>query len=397
MALPLLLWLACSGEPGTPHPVDDTGSGTADLQLRLRWIGGQPELTWARAQEGLWWSLSLLGAQPRDPGALVLLSSPSDKTVTFSLDLGAVGFPEEALPTVAEVVTELRQDPSLDHHDGVDVGRFLMRLLYEPWRYYAITGACDTLEDWEARHLDLDAVVTYAVTDSLLIEGHRLIDFEPGPAEASQIAFRSLELLDDIGPGADVPPVGEQEVIDLMPSGQQRFAVYGDDHRLRPAADPALSPAGQPGRCMWRHEGRLQIGQPNPDIEGYWTYDQFFEELSDQLQLIQDYRATLDTRVNFREYHVHTWGELLVEEFLQPAPARVALEWGLSEAEVGALGLARHESEEYPGWGKVFWRADVDALLEAREGWRPTPTLDSSRVLDPDDPRLAPATLRDCR
>ena len=42
-----------------------------------------------------------------------------------------------------------------------------------------------------------------------------------------------------------------------------------------PAADPAHSPAGQPGRCQWCHEGHLMIGQPQPEIDGYLGYDEW--------------------------------------------------------------------------------------------------------------------------
>jgi len=381
----LLLWLACA-----PHPTDSAEPATAQtLVVPLRWVGGSPLLDWPQAQAGLWWSLSSLGALPPDATALVV-DSLADGAVTFSLDLGAVGFPAEAAGTLAEIAAEMQSDPSVARHGGVDVGRFLMRTLHEPWRYYALTGACATAAQWQATRQQPDPAV-YAVTDSLLVEGSRLIEVNDQAGAVGAIGFRSAEVSGTLG----AHTVEELEVVDVMPNGRQRFAVYSASGALQPASDPALSPAGQPGRCLWCHESRLMLGQPNPDIEGYWSYESFAEAIAAQSALLEAHRASLETVVDFTEPSVHTWGELLVEEFLFPTPARVALEWGISEGAVRAAGLDGTESEEYPAWGTVYARAAVDGALWAREGWRPVETLASSRAA-PESVRLAPADLRDC-
>lgn len=381
-----MLLLACA----PPQP--DTGERiTGPLVVQLRWVGGSTLLDWTQAQAGLWWSLSSLGALPTDPDALTPLTQHAD-TVTFSLDLGAVGFPESSLPAVSEAIAGLQTDLSVDRHGGVDLGRFLMRTLHEPWRYYAITGACAEESDWAAAHLDPSAP-RYAVTDSLLVDDARIIELNDRVEAVAGIGFRAAELS---GPPDGDHTVEEHEVIDVMPNGRQRYAVYDLDGQLQPASDPAISPAGQPGRCLWCHEGSLMIGQPNPPVDGYWTYEAFSEALAEQNTLLAEHRSKLGSLVGFEERDAHTWGELLVEEFLAPTPARVALEWGLPESAVRALEMSAHENEEYPELGEVYVRAEVDATLEAREGWRPVATLDSGRALDPHTAVLAPATLRDC-
>lgn len=383
---PALLLMSCTPEPGP----GDSGLPADPLVVQLRWVGGGL-LGWEEAQDGLWWSLSSLGALPPAEPPLTIVEDRGD-AVVFRLDLGAVGFPEAALPAVEEAVAELREAPSLARHGGVDVGRFLMRTLHEPWRYYAITGACEQMADWQAAR-QADHIETYAVTESILVEGDRLIEVNQGADDVRAIGFRSAEFVG----GLDDAEVGEHEVIDVMPNGRQRYAVYGADGWLVAASDPAVSPAGQPGRCLWCHEGTLMLGAPNPPVEGYWTYEAFAASLADQVAVLEAHRATLETAVAFDAVRdVHAWGELLVEEFLHPTPARVALEWGISEGAVRLMGLSAQDNAEYPELGPVYTRAAVDALLREREGWRPIETLDSGRELHPADPRLAPATLRAC-
>lgn len=383
MWLPLLL--SCSA------PTPDTGSVDA-LAVRLRWVGGMSLQDWEAARAGLWWSLSSMGALPPPDESAITVHASTPDAVLFTLDLGAVGFPEGALDTVAEISAELQADPSVAEHGGVDVGRFLMRSLHEPWRYYALTGACAELSDW----VDLRqsaSVETYAVTDSLLVEGERLIEVNQPVRQIDEIGFRAAEVSGDL---TGDYTVHELEVIDLMANGRQRYAVYGVDGALQPGADPAVSPAGQPGRCLWCHENRLMIGQENPTVEGYWSFADFAEAIVEQSALLVAHRATLETAVVFTDPDVHTWGELLVEEFLAPSPERVSIEWGISAGAIAGMGLEGHINEEYPSWGPVYRRAAVDGLLAEREGWRPIETLESGRELTPSGAQLVPARLQDC-
>lgn len=363
-----------------------------ELDVRLRWVGGMSLQSWEEAKAGLWWSMSSMGALPPPDGSAITVHASAPEAVTFTLDLGAVGFPPGALATAAEIAAELQADPSVAEHGGVDVGRFLMRSLHEPWRYYALTGACAALSDWVALRQS-DSVETYAVTDSLLVEGGRLIEVNQPVRQVDEIGFRAAEVSGDM---AGDYTIHELEVVDLMANGRQRYAVYGVDGALQPGADPAISPAGQPGRCLWCHEGRLMLGQENPTVEGYWSFSAFAEAITEQSVLLDAHRASLSTAVVFTDPDVHTWGELLVEEFLAPSPARVSIEWGISAGAIAGMGLEANINEEYPSWGPVYRRAAVDGLLADREGWRPIETLESGRELSPAGLPLAPARLQDC-
>lgn len=382
----LLLVLAC----GRDAP--DTVEADA-LEIPLRWLAGGVLDDWDAARAGLWWSLSSMGALPPATEAALRIETQRGDEVLFWLDLEAVGFSDAALPTVEAIAAEVWADPSVQRHGGMDVGRFLMRSLHEPWRYYALTGACESLAQWSVQQ-GADEMATYAVTDSLLVDGNRLIGFHEAPQGIDGIAFQALELS---GAVEQAHAIDEIEVIDVMPNGRQRYAIYGVDGALHPAADPAVSPAGQPGKCLWCHEGALMVGQPNPPVDGHTPYETFADAMAEQAALLADHRQSLATSVDFEDRDVHMWGELLVEAFLHPTVDRVAVEWGVSTTMVAGLGLPQHTSEEYPEWGPVFARADVDAALFSREGWRPVETLDSGRELDEAQVTLAGAAPGDCR
>ena len=159
-------------------------------------------------------------------------------------------------------------------------------------------------------------------------------------------------------------------MIDLMSNGQQRYAVFDGDGALVPAADPAIVPAGQPGKCMWCHEGALMTGTPlNPTTRPHLSYLEWKSRMVEMQSMLYTHRAAQSTAVDFETYHAHTYGELLVREFLYPTPARVAAEWGAEPADVEALidsyNLELSEDEEYPNRGEVLARASVDVVYAA--------------------------------
>lgn len=406
----LLLILACAA------PVSDTGTPTTTdpvdaRRIVLQWVEGWPGDSWEQSRQGLWWALSNLGAvPPADESGLTVLDDDGDR-VRFELDLQAVGL-DDASPLTAATEPVLRSGEyqMLGH---VDIGRWLMATLFEPWRYYAITEACPTLEGWQATR-QTEATVSYGVTLSQLTPGDRLLTFQPDPSTTTGIGFLAQEgtgSLDD----DSFQPV-EAETVDSMGNGRQRFAVYDSQGRLAPAADPTLSPAGQPGRCMWCHEGHLMTGNPdNPTSPGHLSYTEFEAQLAAMQAVMDGVRD--QTAVPFSwadQADVHTWQELLTESFLHPSPARVAREWQVSEAEVlelvDARGMELAESEEYPDFGLLLRRDQVDDALSAwlpalvarddhpwsglaAETWAPVPTLTSARELDPQATGLSGAGL----
>lgn len=370
----------------------------ADGALPLIWARGYEGDTLERSLEGLWWQLSLLGASPPADGRAVEIVEEEADRARLLLDPQAAGFDEAGLAAMEEAVAGLAESDEARLFGGVDLGRALMRTLYSPWRYYAITGACRTLEGWRAAR-SREPLGAFAVNDSLLVAGEREIALNLDPAGWAEVAMEAAEGEGSLHDGSFAAL--EHETLDLMSNGQQRFAVYDVDGEILPAA--TASAAGQPGRCMWCHEGDMQVLSPgNTPVDGYLTPEEFLAQLSLADAALATRRAELESAVDWAEPEVHAWGELLVETFLAPSPGRLAREWGVEveevEAKLEALGLTLRESEEYPEQGPLYARAELDARMDALlpwilersalplgevDGWAAIEVLPSARELDP--------------
>jgi len=398
----LLLFLACA-DPGA-----DTG--VLPAEIRLAWVSAWPGDSWERSRLGLWWALSDLGAvPPADEAGLTVLEADQDR-VLYTLDLERVGLSPAAAQALEQAAAPVRDSGEYAFRGSVDTGRFLMATLFEPWRYYAITGACATLGEWQERRRPAEAQ-DYAVTLSQLTSGDRLLRLGRDP-EVDRIALEAGEGTGSLAEGSFTAT--EHETVDAMANGRQRFAVYDDQGLLLPAS--RVSPAGQPGRCMWCHQGHLMTGDPaNPELPGFLPTADFAQAVGVLQARMEARREQVPVPFDWADQgEVHTWQELLSETFLRPSPARVAREWRVDEGEVGAIvaerGMTLALNEEHPDQGEVLVRAEVDAALAellpeltARPEhpwygrdpalWAPVPTLPSARELDPDAAELSGAGL----
>lgn len=383
----LLGLLACAGSPKEPP---EEGRTTP----RLRWVRAYEGDSWEGAVSGLSWQLSLLGAiPPADGGAISVLSADEDRVV-LTLDTEALGLGEGARQRLDEVLDGLNQSDEARIFGAVDLGRMLLGTLYDPWIYYTMTGACPTLEAWEKVHLPEDPA-RFAVNDSLLVPGEREIRLPLDPDSADAVAFLASEGEGSLSDGSFLAL--EHETLDLMSNGQQRFAVYDGGGEIIPAA--AETAAGQPGRCMWCHEGDIQvISAGNEAVEGYLDLASFQAQLDRAQALLDQRRQRVASAVDWSDAEAHARGELLVETFLAPSPERLAREWGLDaaslEALIGPLSLSSAINEEYPEQGPLLSRAELDDALpglleglaalsadelDASGGYQPIPTLSSAR------------------
>ena len=386
-------------------PSADEDEFPVSLVVPLRWTAEPGGSTWDEAQSGLAWSLSNLGALPPSDGWLTIIDS-DEYTTLFEINLEESGFNPRALDALRSAMDPIAQSDELDEHGTVDVGRFLMRTLYSPWRYYSITGACTDVDDW-ADLSQPEAVENYGVTVSLLTTDDRIITLNEGPL--SSINAVGFSARSGEGVIADPATSLEVEVIDLMSNGQQRYAVFDHHGQLAPAADPEVIAAGQPGKCMWCHEGSLMTGTPvNPTSRPHLSYPEWAARMERMQDMLETHRSKLDTSVDFfNDYHTHTHGELLAREFLYPTPARLQREWGVSGETLSKM-LSDHSVStsldgEYPDRGPILSRTEVDVVYAtelAEPGYQALAILPDDRdapapdaVLDGETERL---TLPQC-
>jgi len=376
--------------------VDDTAGGEAPELVHLRWIESHPDMGLDEALAGLYWALGSLGAALPTAETPVEVVGADVGEVWLTLDITALGLEPEAEAALWDAVAPVVASDEHEQLGAVDLGRFLMRTVYEPWHYYAITGACSDLAEWEAVRAPEDPLI-FELSESALTGEERTIRLPPAHVEVPGLRYQ-------VGQDDHIA----REVVGLMGNGRQRFAVYDEAGSLAPAT-PVEHPAGTPGRCMWCHEGRIMGTFSQDDTGEGLSTEEFLATIAAHQETLDAWRGELDTHMDLAgEKEVHVWGELLVESFLHPTPARVALEWGWTEAELLTFaeerGATFEEHTEYGDHGLVLVRAEVDGWMashydEVQAGAGGSlPALDDfdvlevvsdSRVLDPDTAALA--------
>jgi hypothetical protein len=347
-AVVLLLLSACSKDQ---EPVQRS------LEIALRYIPSHENETWDQARTGLLWSFSFLGAT-LPPGSFDHSITWQNETV-FLCNLAQLGFSDEALDALEVITERLKTTEEYSRMGGIDFGRFLMLTVYSSHHYYRITGMSGDWQNVSSPHLG-DSVLEFAVTQSTVANGNRLIRFPSSP----QAVFYSAE--EGSGKIADGNFVTHEfETFDLMPNGQLRFAVFDKAGKLKPSGDPMLSVAGKPGKCLWCHESKAQpLFTLNEDVPGYFTSDEFTDRILLTNEELKKIRETLATEIVYANEQDHTLSEILYVSFLEPSASRLAKEWGIAVADVELMLAAypTHSYAEFPFLGSLYYRNIADSL-----------------------------------
>jgi hypothetical protein len=347
-----IIWYSC-----VEHDLYNNKLG--DSQIILRWNKGYPQETKQDVTMGLAWNLSFLGAQlPK--GSLDSAIHWRNETM-FSLSISDLGFSSEAQNALNVLILELKKTEEYQVTGGIDVGRFIMLTLNSSYHYYAITGAERNLTEFKAKYNF--GSTQGAVINSSIAKGHRLVSIAQG-TEINQIAFVAAEGEGFITNGTFQEM--EYESLDIMPNGQLRFALYDKNGNLKSSASPELTDAGKPAKCLWCHETTIRSLNLMESVSGYYTYDQFNSILEEEQNILELYRMTLNSDIDFAQRRDHTLGELLYISFMEPSPFRLSQEWSMTEADVEAMlsGLNTHTHHEFSFFGeKLFMRKDVDGFM----------------------------------
>lgn len=330
-----------------------------NLIIHLSWHLGSFIENEQELKTGLAWALSSLGAELPKGSLDSAMTQTSSKT--FLLDLSLVGFSESAASALQEIVTQLKSSSSYQEQGHSELGRLLMLTLNSSYHYYEITGVPKTLEEFKSLYQFEGK--TARVINSAVSKVQRKIEV----AEAErfeQIAYISVEGLGTFQNNDFTPE--EFEVMDFMPNGQLRFALYDKKGRLKQAADHVITNAGKPSKCLWCHETTIQpFFTPNPVLEGpdFLSAEDFLNVRNQYLILASEYKKSLKSDIDYGKKQDHAFMEKIYLGFMEPSASQLALEWELSleDTEQKLLGLATHTQEEFKHEG-LYVRADVDVL-----------------------------------
>jgi hypothetical protein len=331
------------------------------LVIELRWIKSYPSQSRAKADTGLLWALSFLGAKLPSDAAVISW----DGTLA-TLDLDAAGVAETTKPAWKKLLHLLKASEEYRMMGGIDMGRFVFLSLCGSYEYYALTGVSPSYAQFRAGHSF--AQKQGAIVESAVAHGNRLI--EVGQTEdINSVVFVAFEgsgaLHDHSFQKTDI------ETLDLMENGQLRFGLYDLEGQLKDATTPALTAAGKPSKCLWCHEINLQPPFKNvTDLEGYYSTKEFKELVARATRVIAGYRKTLASQVDFTHLQDHSNAEDLYLSFAEPTAIRLAAEWHMSLERVEQL-LASRNLKPHPHSERIdddvlgdnlYNRSEVDAL-----------------------------------
>jgi hypothetical protein len=342
------LLASCARDSGPPSDPLDV--------VELRWVKAYPRESRSDVNTGLVWGLSLVGVNIR--GGAEVIRWRGDR---ITLDLGRAELVDGTRPAWRQLIAAIKASGEYQAHGALDVGRFIVLTLGNTKHYYALTGARRSYQEARGRYRFEDKAAALVISGVAL--GNRRVDVSRAE-RVDQIAFVAYEGKGAFADGTFVPH--EMELVDVMPNGQLRFALYDLDGQLKPGATPELTVAGKPAKCMWCHEAHIKPSYTEfADVNGYLPRRQFDDMIYRRAAILQEYRDDLDTRVDFRDKRDHTYPELLYLAFEEPSRERLAREWGVSVERAGEVlrGLPTHAHEEFKFLGdELYDRNAVDAL-----------------------------------
>jgi hypothetical protein len=363
----LLAVFFLSGLTGCSRAERGVSPRDPDLVIKLRWIESYPGQSRAKANTGIYWALSFLGAKLPADAAII---SWNGNVVT--LDLDAAGVPQGSREAWKKLLHVFKTSDEYRLMGATDMGRFFFLSLCSPQQYYALTGVTPTYAEFRAKHSFASRQV--AIVESAVAHGNRLIEVGQGEG-INSVAFVAFE-----GAGALRDHTFQREdieTLDLMENGQLRFGLYDLEGHLKAATTPALTAAGKPSKCLWCHEINVQPPFRNvTDLEGYYSTQEFRDLVASDMRTIVSYRKTLASKVDFTRTLDHSNAEDLYMSFAEPTASRLATEWNMPVDKVKQL-LASHNLKTHPHSASIDDGILGDELYDRNEvdSLAPYPTL----------------------
>ena len=338
---------------------DDTES-RASFTIKLKWHKSYPQDSNKKAIIGLKWVMAYLGADLPSGSESDSFHWLGDEV--FELDLRYLGFNEEAMEVWKVLLKKYKSQKAYKEKGYMDLGRFVLLSFNSSWHYYAITGVAKTYDDFKARH-EIEEKIDWVIQakESCVSPGYRLIN-SSGQHDLETITHIAKE---GKGISLDDFKSEEFEVFDYMPNGQPRFAIYGLDGKLRAAANPEISGAGKPAKCMWCHESQVSATfMAKTDTDGYLSLLEVNTMVMQQNELLMQFHDQRKSDLNFSKMHEHELAELIYVGFSHPDSTRISSE-SVKKEGLNLDRLEFHSFEEYKhleGFEKSWQRSQIDSL-----------------------------------
>lgn len=346
-----VVFIKCTNEVASP---------AKDYKINLRWIKSYPDQTVEKVRTGFIWSMNFLGAHlPADKieKAIIL----SDNSI-IEIDISQLGFNDQARDDMMVICNRIKESGEYKTKGSVDIGRFLMLTVYSSHHYYRITGAPENFSAFLSKY-NFQEKKVFAVTNSTIAFSNRKINLESSPSINEYSCFIAEEGTGSVADSTFVTK--EFETLNMMDNGQLRYLIFNHDGNLVTNADPALSPSGKPGKCMWCHTSRIQpLFATNADVPGYLNSANFLDKVNATNQLLTNFRIQYPAGLDWTQPEDHTLSELLYISFMEPSLERVAVEWGIDIATTSQIlsGLPQHTYDEFPFLGNLYHRSSIDSL-----------------------------------
>lgn len=350
------------------------------LIINLKWNKAYDSENQQQAETGLQWCFSFLGAMLPPSSYKEGLEWKSQNTV--QINMKKLGFNSTAKNAFAILLPQLKASEEYIKTGAIDIGRFVMLTLNASNHYYKITGAERNYKTFES-NFNYDSIKV-AIIESSVSKGQRLIRLPKGNL-ATLWGFTAAEGTGSLKDSSFVEQ--EHEVLAVMPNGQLRFAVYNEQQELVRGANSMHTDAGKPAKCLWCHEIVIQRSfSAVTSLLGYYPIDTFAAIVKRKMALLDQYRSTLSSIVDFTKRQDHTQTELLYSSFMEPSAERLANEWGISTDAVKEKlsGLNTHLHQEFTFLGDLYHRKEVEAFAP----FSTVPTPGSAREVTGNEPDM---------
>lgn len=320
-----------------------------DETLSLEWHKGYADDSMDKAVTGLRWALSYIGAKSLGPSEVTVSGN------IITINPYKLGFNENAIEKLKILHRKIWESEEYKNSKSVDIGRYISLILGSPQHYYAITGVPSKLD--------------LVLSNYTLLEDKGYVNHSNVSLKHRMIRFSDQNNLKQVFVATEIDPltgkIEEYETIEIMDNAQIRFGIFDAEGNRMDHADPSVSNAGKPAKCMWCHESTISpMFNKQDDVPSYLTYSALQDKFVTYNKSLTEQKSKITSGVDYAKLQDHTFTELLYISFMEPSAERLSEEWKMPLAKVQQLlsGLPTHVYEEFPYLGQLYHRSDVENI-----------------------------------